>query len=337
MFATKAFETTAYYESLISNWFNRDNPDYCISKSSIPLNKISNLRYGENPHQKAAYYKFGKSAFTKIHGKDLSFNNIYDLESAISVSTEFKKCSCVIVKHGNPCGVALDKLQHKAYEKAFRCDEISAFGGVVAFNNKLTEKTAALINKIFTEVVIAPDFSKKARILLTSKKNIILIKYKTSKLKENFHIKSTQNFILIQQRDKKSVSAKEIIIDNKEKLSKKIIDDMLFAFKVSKYVSSNAIVAAADQATIGIGVGQTSRIESAKQAIKKIKKNNENQKIVLASDGFFPFSDIVKLCAKNNINFIIQPGGSINDKKIKAEAKKLNVNIAFTNIRHFKH
>ena len=158
-----------------------------------------------------------------------------------------------------PCGVALDKLQHKAYEKAFRCDEISAFGGVVAFNNKLTEKTAALINKIFTEVVIAPDFSKKARILLSSKKNIILIKYKTSKLKENFHIKSTQNFILIQQRDKKSVSAKEIIIDNKEKLSKKIIDDMLFAFKVSKYVSSNAIVAAADQATIGIGVGQTTQ------------------------------------------------------------------------------
>ena len=170
--AIRAFEITSYYESLISNWFNRDNVDLCQIKSSIPLKKISKLRYGENPHQSGSFYSYGNHKLKQINGKDLSFNNIYDLESAASLANEFTDNSCVIVKHGNPCGVALNKVQHIAYEKALECDEVSAFGGVVAFNSKVTEKTAKMISKIFTEVVIAPNFELKAKDLLSKKKTL---------------------------------------------------------------------------------------------------------------------------------------------------------------------
>ena len=336
-FAIKAFEITSYYESLISNWFNKENSDPCQVKSSIPLKKISKLRYGENPHQTGSFYSYGDHKVKQINGKDLSFNNIYDLESAVSLANEFSENCCVIVKHGNPCGVACGKIQHIVYEKALKCDEVSAFGGVIAFNSKVTEKTAEMISKIFTEVVIAPDFESKAQDLLSQKKNLILIKYRRSKKTTKFNIKSTENFILIQERNKKIVGQKDLEFKTKEIPNKKSIKDMLFAFTVSKYVNSNAIVLATDLKTIGIGVGQTSRVDSTKLAIKKAKKKYKGDNIVLASDGFFPFPDIVKLCSKNNIKYIIQPGGSINDEKVIKEANKFKLSIVFTNIRHFKH
>jgi len=335
--AIKAFETTCYYESLISNWFNKENSDLCQIRSSIPLKKISKLRYGENPHQTGAFYSYGDHKLKQINGKGLSFNNIYDLESAVSLVNEFTDNCCVIVKHGNPCGVACSKIQHIAYDKALKCDEVSAFGGVIAFNSKVTEKTAKMISKIFTEVVIAPDFESEAKDLLSQKKNLILIKYKRSKNSTKFNIKSTENFILVQERNKKIVKRKDLDFKTKEIPNKKSIKDMLFAFTVSKYVNSNAIVLATGLKTIGIGVGQTSRIDSTKLAINKAKKKYKGDSIVLASDGFFPFPDIVKLCSKNNIKYIIQPGGSINDKNVIEEADKLNLSIVFTNIRHFKH
>ena len=335
--AIRAFEITSYYESLISNWFNRDNVDLCQIKSSIPLKKISKLRYGENPHQSGSFYSYGNHKLKQINGKDLSFNNIYDLESASSLANEFTDNSCVIVKHGNPCGVALNKVQHIAYEKALECDEVSAFGGVVAFNSKVTEKTAKMISKIYTEVVIAPNFEVKAKELLSKKKNLILIRYKRSKNSTKFNIKSTENFILIQERNAKTVEQKNLVIKTKEKPSKKIIKDMLFAFTVSKYVNSNAIVLASGLRTIGIGIGQTSRVDSTKLAIAKVNKKYKGNNTVLASDGFFPFPDIVKICSKNKIKHIIQPGGSINDKSVIKVADKLKISIVFTEIRHFKH
>ena len=335
--AIRAFEITSYYESLISNWFNRDNADLCQIKSSIPLKKISKLRYGENPHQSGSFYGYGNHKLKQINGKDLSFNNIYDLESASSLANEFTDNSCVIVKHGNPCGVALNKVQHIAYEKALECDEVSAFGGVVAFNSKVTEKTAKMISKIYTEVVIAPNFEVKAKELLSKKKNLILIRYKRSKNSTKFNIKSTENFILIQERNAKTVEQKNLVIKTKEKPSKKIIKDMLFAFTVSKYVNSNAIVLASGLRTIGIGIGQTSRVDSTKLAIAKVNKKYKGNNTVLASDGFFPFPDIVKICSKNKIKHIIQPGGSINDKSVIKVADKLKISIVFTEIRHFKH
>ena len=335
--AIKAFETTSYYESVISNWFNKNNSDPCQVKSSIPLKKISKLRYGENPHQTGSFYSYGNHKVKQINGKDLSFNNIYDLESAVSLANEFTDNSCVIVKHGNPCGVALNKVQHIAYEKALECDEVSAFGGVVAFNSKVTEKTAKMISKIFTEVVIAPNFEVKAKDLLSQKKNLILIGYKRSKNSTKFNIKSTENFILIQERNVKVVKQKDLEFKTKEIPNKKSIKDMLFAYTVSKYVNSNAIVLASGLKTVGIGIGQTSRVDSTKLAINKANKKYKESDTVLASDGFFPFPDIVKLCSKNNIRYIIQPGGSINDKSVIKAADKLNISIVFTKIRHFKH
>lgn len=335
--AIRAFEITSYYESLISNWFNRNNIDLCQIKSSIPLKKISKLRYGENPHQSGSFYSYGDHKLKQINGKDLSFNNIYDLESAVSLAHEFTDNSCVIVKHGNPCGVALNKVQHIAYEKALGCDEVSAFGGVVAFNSKVTEKTAKVIGKIFTEVIVAPDFELKALDLLSKKKNLILIKYKRSKKSTKFNIKSTENFVLIQERNAIIVEQKNLEFKTKEKPSKKLIKDMLFAFTVSKYVNSNAIVLASGLRTVGIGIGQTSRVDSTKLAISKANKKYKGNNTVLASDGFFPFPDIVELCSKNNIKYIIQPGGSINDKSVIKAAERLNISIVFTKIRHFKH
>lgn len=335
--AMNAFQKTAYYDSIISNWLS--NGDYISGNenSALPLKKLRQLRYGENPHQTAALFSLGKNELKKISGKDLSYNNINDLETAMELADQFQKKSCVILKHGNPCGVSLDNEQHKAYKKALQCDPTSAFGGIVAFNEPVTNKTAQEILKLFTEVVVAPSFSLDAKEKLTSKKNLILVEYKSKKSQyKNLSIKSSRNFLLIQDKDTKKLSINNLKFKT-SKPSQKIIDDMKFAFTVSKFVNSNAIVIVKNLATIGIGVGQTNRIDSAKQAIKKANKNFPESRGVLASDGFFPFPDIVKICSKNNIKGIIQPGGSIKDDKVIEEARKNKISLVFSGIRHFKH
>ena len=334
--ATEAFKHTAYYDTIIANWFDKHNEIYQSNNITIPFKKVNNLRYGENPHQKAASFSLGNNEVKKISGKDLSYNNIVDLEIAFELANNFKKSSCVIVKHGNPCGVALDNKQVNAYKKALECDRISAFGGIVAFNKKLDEQTSAEILKIFTEVIIAPEFSLKAKELLLKKKNLILIKY-TNKIPANkISIKSTNNFLLIQDRDLKKINKRKLNFVTR-KPDEKSINDMIFAFTVAKFINSNAIVIAKNLSTVGIGIGQTNRIDSAKQAIKKMKNNFGKIHGVLASDGFFPFPDIVKICAKNNIMNIIQPGGSLNDKLVIEEAKKQKIYLVFSGTRHFKH
>ena len=335
-FATEAFKHTAYYDAVIASWFDKNNKIYQSTKTTIPLKKITNLRYGENPHQKAAIFFLGNDKIQKVSGKDLSYNNINDLEIAFELANNFKKNSCVIVKHGNPCGVALDNNQVNAYKKALKCDPVSAFGGIVAFNKKLDEQTSTEILKIFTEVVIAPDFSLNAKKLLSQKKNLILIRYNKNKLTNKLSIKSTNNFLLIQDKDLKKIDQKKLKFTT-DKPNKKVINDMNFAFTVAKFINSNAIVIAKNLSTIGIGVGQTSRIDSAEQAIKRMNDNFGKIQGVLASDGFFPFPDIIKICAKNNILNIIQPGGSLNDDLVIQEAKKQKVNLVFTGTRHFKH
>ena len=252
---------------MIASWFDKNNKIYQSTKTTIPLKKISNLRYGENPHQKAAIFFLGNDKIQKVSGKDLSYNNINDLEIAFELANNFKKNSCVIVKHGNPCGVALDNKQIDAYKKALKCDPVSAFGGIVAFNKKINEQTSREILKIFTEVVIAPDFSSNAKKLLSQKKNLILIRYNKNKLTNKLSIKSTNNFLLIQDKDLKKIDQKKLKFMT-DKPNKKVINDMNFAFTVAKFINSNAIVIAKNLSTIGIGVGQTSRIDSAEQAIK---------------------------------------------------------------------
>ena len=245
--------------------------------------------------------------------------------------------SCVILKHGNPCGVSLGKTQSKAYKQALQCDPVSAFGGIVAFNKSLSKETAKDVSKLFTEVVVAPDFDREAVEFLSNKKNLILVRYTSSKAKTLISLKSTRNFLLVQEKDLSIVSRKNIVIKTKKKVTKKQLEDMIFGFIVAKYVNSNAIVLSKNLTTTGIGVGQTNRLASAKQAISQMKKNFKNTKAILASDGFFPFPDIVKLCSKNKISGIIQPGGSLKDELVVKEAEKSGVPMVFTGTRHFKH
>ena len=332
-----AFENTSYYDGVISNWFNKDKQSFCNEKLSLNFKKISQLRYGENPHQKAALFELKKNPLIKISGKDLSFNNIYDLEIAMELAQQFQESSCVILKHGNPCGVALDKSQHRAFTKALKCDKVSAFGGIIAFNKKLSSETAKKIKNLFIEVVIAPKFSEKSKEILSQKKNLVLIQYNEGKRATSLHLKTTRNFLLVQNRDDKVISKKDFTIKTKIKPTASEKEDMIFSFIVAKYLNSNAIVLAKNLTTVGIGVGQMNRLESAKQAIKQMKSNFEKCTPIMASDGFFPFPDIVKLCSKNNIKGIVQPGGSKNDQEVIKVANKNKISMVLTGIRHFKH
>ena len=332
-----AFCQTAYYDSLIANWFLQEDELLGITHSSIPLKREKILRYGENPHQKASLFSFGKNKIKKISGKELSYNNIYDLEIAMELAEQFNVSSCVILKHGNPCGVSLNNNQALAYKNALQCDPISAFGGIIAFNKPLSKSAAKEILKLFTEVVVAPSFDDEALKLLTHKKNLILIKYSSTKEKKKLSLKSTRNFLLVQEKDQLQLSRDDIFIKTKEKVGKKYLEDMIFGFVVAKYINSNAIVLTKNLTTLGIGVGQTNRLASARQALEQMKKNFPKTKAILASDGFFPFPDIVKLCSKNNVSGIIQPGGSLNDEKVIQEAEKNNIPMVFTGTRHFKH
>ena len=258
------------------------------------------------------------------------------MEIALELSTQFSVTNCTIVKHANPSGVSLDNNQQQAYKNALKCDPVSAFGGVIAFNKKLETKTAKEIVKLFTEVVIAPSFDKTALDILSTKKNIIIIKYKNSK-KNPISLRSSGNFILIQEKDKKKITRKELSSKTITKASEKQINNLLFAFTVAKFVNSNAIVLANNLSTVGIGVGQTNRVDSAKQAVLKMNNNFNKINPVLASDGFFPFPDIIEICAKSNISAIIQPGGSLNDKLVIEAAEKNKIPLIFTGYRHFKH
>ena len=335
--AKLAFCKTAYYDSLIANWFLKKDELLSITHSSVPLKREKILRYGENPHQKASVFSFGSNKITKISGKDLSYNNICDLEIAMELAEQFNKPSCVILKHGNPCGMSLNNNQALAYKNALLCDPISAFGGVIAFNQSLSKSTANEVLKLFTEVIVAPGFDDDALELLTNKRNLILIKYLSTKTKTLLSLKTTRNFLLVQEKDGLILSKKNVHMKTKKKVNDKHLEDMIFGFIVAKYINSNAIVLTKKLSTLGIGIGQTNRLASAKIAIEQVKKNFPKTQALLASDGFFPFPDIVKLCAQNNISGIIQPGGSINDELVIEEAEKNNIPMAFTGTRHFKH
>ena len=332
--AADAFQLISHYDCIIANWMGRGIK--LDSLSTIPLKKITNLKYGENPHQRSSLYSSGENPFVKLSGKELSYNNILDLDVARNLVSEFKESSCVIVKHGSPCGVASRKSQVNAFELALGCDKISAFGGIIAFNKKLEEKTAKILSRFFFEAIVAPEYDVGALDFLKKrKKNLIIIRYKSKKPSLDFSIRSTRNFLLVQDFDLVNTKKQKTMCVSKNKPSKRNLEDLQFAFTIAKYVNSNAIVIAKNNVTIGIGVGETSRIESAKQAIKKVTSPYKN--CVLASDGFFPFPDIIPLCKRNNIVSIIQPGGSINDQEVISQANKVGISMLFTQLRHFKH
>ena len=338
--SAKAFSITAYYDSIISNWFNNELNIKFPEKKTLYGRLVKKLRYGENPHQDGGLYdSINNLGLKKIHGKELSYNNYNDIYSAISILDTFKKKEgTVIIKHANPCGVSSEKNQVKSFNRAYKCDPISAFGGVVAVNSIITKKLALELNRVFFEVIISKGFGKDALKVLKKRKNIRLINCKTFNLSEKKHHLFLGSGFLSQDFNNVLFN-KKIKIVTKKKPSANQMKSLKFAFNVCKFVKSNAIVLVNDKSTIGIGGGQPSRLDSCKIASQKAlqfvpeKINNS----VAASDAFFPFPDGIEELANVGVKAIIQPGGSINDKKIIKVANDAGLVMAFTGTRHFKH
>ena len=335
-----AFAETAYYDTLIANYFNQ------ISNISFPQKKIfsgtlvERLRYGENPHQQSALYSLDqKIKIDKIHGKQLSYNNYNDIFSALSISKTLpKNTGTVIIKHANPCGVSILKDKIDSYKNALNCDPISAFGGIVACNFKITKKLALELNKIFLEVIIGNGFDKDALKILKLKKNIRLIDATFFSINEFFKFNSINNSLLVQSEDKKIFSKNDFKIVSKKKPNKIQLDNLIFAFNICRFVKSNAIVLANNKSTIGIGSGQTSRLDSCQIAINKMNKFFQKKNdVVAASDAFFPFVDGIEKLVQSGISAVIQPAGSIKDKEIIKFANTTDTVLVFSKTRHFRH
>ena len=335
-----AFAETAYYDALISNYFNK------ISNISFPQKKIiygslvEKLRYGENPHQESAIYSKSQNLeINKIHGKKLSYNNYNDIFAALNISKTLpKNTGTVIIKHANPCGVSIIKNKIESYKNALKCDPISAFGGIVACNFRINKKIALELNKIFLEVIIGDGFEKDALKILKSKKNVRLIDATQFNLNEILKFNSMNNSILLQSEDKNIFSKSNFKIVSKRKPNKSLYDNLIFAFHVCRYVKSNAIVLASNKSTMGIGSGQPSRLDSCQIAINKMNKFfKEKNEIVAASDAFFPFVDGIEKLVQSGISAVIQPAGSIRDKEIIKYANATDTVLVFSKTRHFRH
>lgn len=337
--AKEAFLLTSKYDSIIANAIGAK--EAMPEALNLSLVKIDELRYGENPHQKAALYKFEEEVqYEILNGKELSYNNIVDICSALDIVSEFYDVSAVsIIKHNNPCGVALGADIMDAYLKAFDCDPISAFGGIIGFSQKVTLEVAKHASTVFLEVIVAPDFEPAALELLSQKKNLRLIKLNTKledyKKLKGLDIKALPFGMLVQDVDTKELDKDTFKVVTKKKPTTEQVEDMIFAWKVAKYTKSNAIVVVKDKKTIGIGVGQTSRIAAMEIALNQACDDTKDA--VIASDGFFPATDNIYAAAQCRIGAIIQPGGSIKDNDVIETCDKLEISMITTGIRHFRH
>ena len=335
-----AFTETAYYDSVISNYFNKITNTNFPQKKIIHSNLIEKLRYGENPHQESAIYNENNNLrINKIHGKPLSYNNYNDIFSSLIISKTFpKNTGTVIVKHANPCGVSAIKNNLESFKSALASDPISAFGGIVSCNFKINKNIALEINKIFFEVIIANGFNNDALKILKKKKNLRLIDASNFRFDQILKFNSYNNSILIQTEDRNKFSKKDFKVVSKKKPTKSQLNNLIFAFNICRYVKSNAIVLASNNSTVGIGSGQPSRLDSCKIAIDKMKKFKKNKnEIVAASDAFFPFIDGIEKLVQSGVTSVIQPSGSIRDKEIIKFANSTNTVLIFSKTRHFRH
>jgi phosphoribosylaminoimidazolecarboxamide formyltransferase/IMP cyclohydrolase len=344
--AAKAFSRTAAYDCAISTWFANQQGENFPKTFNLTASLKQGLRYGENPHQSAAFYSYndgtGISAATQLQGKELSYNNINDADAALQLVSEFAEPASVIIKHANPCGVAIGDDVLDAYNKALASDPVSAFGGILAFNRKLEANLAEEIAKMFVEAIIAPDISDEAKTILAKKKNVrILLTGENNKINNSLMVKSVVGGFLVQENDSEQTTQEELNVVTKRIPNDDEIKEMLFAFKVCKHVKSNAIVLTKNNASIGIGAGQMSRVDSSRIAALKAEDCKVDPErangSVLASDAFFPFADGVEQAARAGVTAIIQPGGSIRDEEVIAEANKHNIAMVFTGKRHFRH
>ncbi|HCG5281362.1 TPA: bifunctional phosphoribosylaminoimidazolecarboxamide formyltransferase/IMP cyclohydrolase [Vibrio parahaemolyticus] len=355
--AIAAFEHTAAYDGMIANYFGTMVPSYGENKegdeeSKFPrtfnqqFDKKQDMRYGENSHQAAAFYveanpqEASVSTARQIQGKALSYNNIADTDAALECVKEFNEPACVIVKHANPCGVALGKDILEAYNRAYQTDQTSAFGGIIAFNQELDAETAtAIVERQFVEVIIAPSVSAEAIEVVAAKKNVRLLECgEWSTKTTGFDVKRVNGGLLVQDRDQGMVSLDDLKVVSKRQPTEEELKDALFCWKVAKYVKSNAIVYAKGDMTIGVGAGQMSRVYSAKIAgIKAADEGLEVAGSVMASDAFFPFRDGIDAAAEAGIKCVIQPGGSMRDDEVIAAADEHGMAMIFTGMRHFRH
>lgn len=332
--AAKAFEVIAEYDKDIRDYFNEGETQ------AVTLKNPYELRYGENPHQSAVLFKDGfDEIYEVLHGKELSYNNLLDTNFAYEFISEFKDeaPACVIVKHGNPCGAAVGNSSLDAYKKAFATDTVSPFGGIIIFNKKLDLETAQEVDKIFSEIILAPEFDDNTLELLMKKKNRRLIKFTFSDV-HNFELKKIAGGYLYQGRDKVSVTKNTLKIVTGKTLDVNYIEDVLFAEKVAKFTKSNAIVFVKNKRTLGIGAGQPSRLDSTRIAAAKAKEFGHNlEGSVAASDAFFPFADGLLELTNAGASIVVQPGGSVRDEEVIKAANENNIVMVFTGIRHFKH
>ena len=336
----EAFSETAYYDAVISNYFNKINKTTFPKKKIIYGNLIEKLRYGENPHQQAAVYSRTQNLDIKqINGKQLSYNNYNDIFSALAISKSLPKNSgTVIVKHANPCGVSINKNNLKSYQSAIACDPVSAFGGIVSCNYKVNKTLASELNNIFLEVIIANGFDPEALKILKQKENLRIIDATNFKIKNLVKFSSANKSILTQSEDIGKFDIKNFKIVSKKRPNKSQMKNLVFAFNVCRYVKSNAIVLASEETTVGIGSGQPGRLDSCQIAIDKMNKfQNLNQEVVAASDAFFPFVDGIEKLVQSGVTAIIQPSGSIRDKEIIKFANQTNTILVFSKTRHFRH
>ena len=336
----EAFSETSYYDAVISDYFNKIKKNHFPKKKIIYGNLIEKLRYGENPHQQAAVYSKTRGLNIKqIHGKQLSYNNYNDIFSALTISKSLpKNLGTVIVKHANPCGVSINKNTLKSYLLALACDPVSAFGGIVSCNYKVNKTLAMELNNIFLEVIIANGFDLEALKILKKKKNLRLIDATKFIMRDIIKFNSTNNTILAQSEDLNKFVVKDFKVVSKNKPSKSQLNNLIFAFNVCRYVKSNAIVLVSNAATVGIGSGQPSRLDSCQIAIDKMNKfQASSDEVVAASDAFFPFVDGIEKLVQSGVSAVIQPSGSIRDKEIIKFANQTNTILVFSKTRHFKH
>ncbi|HEX6959619.1 MAG TPA: bifunctional phosphoribosylaminoimidazolecarboxamide formyltransferase/IMP cyclohydrolase [Ferrovibrio sp.] len=351
--AAKAYAHTGAYDAMIATWFARQNGEDFPPTLLLSAERKQTLRYGENPHQRAAFYVSGEqrpgvATARQLQGKELSYNNLNDTDAAFELVSEFSDAPAIaIIKHANPCGVATAASLSAAWDAALRCDPTSAYGGIVAMNRRLDKATAEKIAQIFTEVIVAPEADDDAQALLAAKKNLrlLLTGGMADPLSQGWFVKSVAGGYLVQTRDAGRVSQAELKVVTKRSPSPQELADMLFAFRVAKHVKSNTIVYAKDGATVGIGAGQMSRVDSARIAYRKAQDAAKAAGIgealtrgsVAASDAFFPFADGLEALVEAGATAVIQPGGSIRDQDVIDAADKAGLAMVFTGMRHFRH
>ncbi|MFH1406733.1 MAG: bifunctional phosphoribosylaminoimidazolecarboxamide formyltransferase/IMP cyclohydrolase [Candidatus Omnitrophota bacterium] len=351
--AVEVFERTSGYDTAIFNYLKKQVRCSVFGvrcekvefpeKLELQYEKVQDLRYGENPHQKAAFYGDKRisgacvSSAKQLHGKELSFNNIYDLDAALEIVKEFKEPACAVIKHTNPCGTALAKTLKEAFEDALSCDPVSAFGSIISLNRTVDVPTAkSILEAGFTECVIAPSYDAQALDVLKTKKNLRILEVGELKAASGeFDLKKVKGGLLAQDADTKEITADDLKVVTEKKPTEAQIDSMLFGWKVAKHVKSNAIVLCQGTKTVGVGAGQMSRVDSVFIACEKA--GERSLKSTLASDAFFPKEDAVKLAAKKGIEAIIQPGGSIADEEVIKAADGAGIVMVFTGVRHFRH